>query len=1023
MNRNCRKKNGLAAGTALRRTALMTAISLSIGLTGIAHGQATTGSVFGHVTGGSGDVIQVESASGISRSATVDESGRYVIGSLPVGTYTVTLMHDGRTVQERSDVTLRVGAGTEVSFSNAGESNAQDLSAVQITANAIPAIDISSVDSRTVITADQLVKLPVARSAESVALLAPGVIPGSSYFGGPTGNALVSFAGSSVTENAYYINGFNTTDPLNGFGGVDLPYGSMEQEQILSGGYGAAYGRSDGGVINMVGKRGSNTWHFGGQVLWTPKFTKGSYFDYYYRNGDQAGKIYRHNADNKTWTTTTDAYIGGPLVEDHLFLFASVEAERTQGSSIASINFPYKTQYRYDNPKWYAKLDWNINSNNVLELTGVSSKQSYQGTLYDYDYATGKEGAYSSDDTASKNAYKIYIAKFTSYITDNLTLSALYGKMKGTYFTHTPGYDPTTPYIYNPDKQNPAVTGGQARRSGQTTATIASPDAASTNTNLRVDLAYRLGDHTLSMGIDNQNVNDLNDGIQTSGPDYAWEYMHNDPDTPIMGTHPSDDPYVDAPGNYPGGASGYYVNKYSYNTAASARTVQRAQYIEDDWQINDRWLLNVGLRNDQFTNYNPAGDAYLRLTKPQWAPRVGFTWDVNGDSSFKIYGNAGRYYLALPSHVALRVAGAPLYTREAFAYTGIDKDGNPTSLTPIKNSRNGPVSPNGEYGQGHDAKIVAAVNLESEYQDEFILGFDKKLSDSWVYGAKATVRRLKNAIDDVGDTSAIIAKMDAMGIDPDTYDGSNINGAYMFNPGKTNTFRVPKIGGGYYLVPMTNEAYGFPQLKRNYYGLNLYMEHPFDGTWYGKVSYLYSRSYGNTEGQVRTDIGQVDVSATVDWDYKQVMEYAGGDLANSRKHQFKAYGYYQITPEWLVSGNVLILSGAPRSCLGYYGPDETNPGLGYSGGYYHWCGGQPSPPGHAGHNPWQYIVSTGITYRPAWGGDKLAFKLMINNLLNQRVVTQTSPFYGQSTARDPSYKLPISQSTPRYMRFGVSYDF
>src|SRR5699024_8280983 len=125
MHRNWRKKSGLAAGTALRHTALVTAISLCIGLTGVAHGQATTGSVFGHVDGGSGDVIQVESASGIIRSATVDDSGRYVIGSLPVGTYTVTLMRDGQIVQERDDVTLRVGAGTEVSFVHAGENNAQ----------------------------------------------------------------------------------------------------------------------------------------------------------------------------------------------------------------------------------------------------------------------------------------------------------------------------------------------------------------------------------------------------------------------------------------------------------------------------------------------------------------------------------------------------------------------------------------------------------------------------------------------------------------------------------------------------------------------------------------------------------------------------------------------------------------------------------------------------------------------------------------------------------------------------------
>ncbi|HEX7339445.1 MAG TPA: TonB-dependent receptor [Rhodanobacteraceae bacterium] len=1005
----------------------MLALAVGLGLAGMtamAWGQATTGAIFGRAPAGSNTHVLIRSASGLTRKIPVDASGHYNATSLPLGTYTVSLLHNGKTVQTHSDVTLRVGAGTEVDFAAPGATaNAQNLATVQVTANALPAIDVSSVDSRTVVTSEQMAKLPLARSAEAVALLAPGAISGSGYFSGPTGNALVSFSGSSVTENAYYINGFNTTDPLNGFGGVDLPYGAMAQEQLLSGGYGAAYGRSDGGVINMVGKHGTNVWHFGGQVLWTPEFAKGNQRDVYYVSGDQAGQLYNRNTGDKTWTTTEDAYVGGPLIKDRLFLFFAVEAQRTQGSSVGSILSPYKNQYRYDDPKTYAKLDWNINSNNILELTYVSNKDSYQGSLYDYDYANDKEGSFVAPDTHTKTAFKIYTAKFTSYITDNLTLSALYGKMKGTYFSQTPGYDPTVPYTYNADKENPAITHGALLHSSQTIDTLANPKHSSTNTNLRVDLSYRLGNHTLSVGIDNQNVGDFYDGVNTSGPDYAWEYMQGDPNTYIMGTSPTADPWVDAPGKYPGGKDGYYVNKYSYNTAASAHTTQRAQYIEDSWQVTSNLLLKLGLRNDQFTNYNPSGEAYLRLTSPQWAPRLGFSWDVHGDSSLKIYGNAGRYYLALPSHVALRVAGAPRYTRESFTYTGISSDGTPTGLTAIKNSRNGPVSPNGEYGQGHDARIVGAVNLESEYQDEFILGFDQQLSKNWIYGAKATFRKLENAIDDVGDTSAIIAKMDKMGIDPGTYDGTNINGAYMFNPGKTNTFRVPKFGGGYYLVPMTNADYGFPPLKRNYYGLNLYLEHPFDGTWYGKIDYLYSRSYGNTEGQVRTDIGQSDVSATVDWDYKQVMEYSDGDLANSRRHQIKAYGYYQITPEWLVSGNLSITSGAPRSCLGYYGPKETNPGLGYSGGYYHWCGGQPSPPGAAGHNPWQYILSLGVDYHPAWADHKLGFQITVHNVLNNRVVTQTDPFYGFADARDSTYKMAVTQSTPRYVRFGITYDF
>ncbi|MGP1666446.1 MAG: hypothetical protein ACTS5I_11170, partial [Rhodanobacter sp.] len=92
---------------------------------------------------------------------------------------------------------------------------------------------------------------------------------------------------------------------------------------------------------------------------------------------------------------------------------------------------------------------------------------------------------------------------------------------------------------------------------------------------------------------------------------------------------------------------------------------------------------------------------------------------------------------------------------------------------------------------------------------------------------------------------------------PASYNFGDIQGSYLFNPGRTNTFNIPKAdGSGYYAVDMTMKDFGFnTTLKRKYYGLDLYLEHPFDGKWFGKIDYLYSKSYGNSEGQVRTDIG------------------------------------------------------------------------------------------------------------------------------------------------------------------------
>lgn len=985
---------------------LSLALALAVGSTG-ALAQSTTGSIFGQAPVAAGESVQVKGSTGISRDVPVDANGRYAIGSLPLGSYTVSLVKDGAVIDSRTDVSLQVGAGTEVSFATVA---AKSLGTVSVSANALPPIDVTSVDARTVITAQELAKLPLARSAEAIALLAPGVVPGYSGFtGATTGGSLVSFAGSSVTENAYYLNGFNTTDPLSGFSGISLPYGAIDQEEILSGGYGAAFGRSDGGVISQNGKRGTNDWHFGAQVQWTPAFANETTPDTYYVTGSKDGQIYRRNSDDKSWLATESAYIGGPLIKDKLFFFAAVEGQKQSGNSIGSTTASYNTNYEYHNPKWYTKIDWNINDSNILELTGASTTHSYQGNEYTYDYATGKTGALNSYDTSIKNNAQVYIAKYTSYITDDLTLTALYGKQKMTYYNETPGSSSDLTYIGSSENENPDITGGSAITNAQTVSSQDNPNHTATTNNLRLDLAYKLGNHTITAGIDNLNSHDIDDGTTST----QWIYGYGDPNTAI-----SESPYVAAPSTGAGGETGYYVSKYIYNTSASVRVKQRAQYVEDSWQVDDRWLLKLGLRNDQFTNYNPNGEAFLRVTKPQWAPRLGFAWDVNGDSSLKVYGNAGRYYLAMPASVALRAAAGSLYTNEYYTYTGIDANGYPTGLTQLASSTGGAVSANNEYGQSPDAKTVASANIKSEYQDEFLLGFAQQIDPNYVWGMKAQVRKLRNILDDICDTDTILAKAESLGYSIDT---SAMNGCYLSNPGRSNTYVLKNTAGGYNDVTVSAAEFGDPQAKRSYYGLETFLEHPFDGKWQAKIDYVFSRSYGDTEGQVRSDIGQSDVSATVDWDYGQVMENSNGTLSNDRKHQLKLYGSYQIAPEWMISGNVFIASGTPKSCLGYYGADQTNP-IGY-GSYYHYCAGVASPPGAAGRQPWQHIYSLSAEYRPMWAGQKLGFNVMVYNLLNESVPTSTYAIYGSSTALNTNYDRVLYWSTPRYVRFGVNYDF
>jgi hypothetical protein len=991
------------------RLSLLIALSLT---GGAAYAQSTTGSIVGQVPAGMGDTVTVQSANGLQRDVPVDERGRYAANQLPLGSYTVTLKRGGQAVQTRDNVALRVGAATEVSFADAA---ARNLEGVSVTANALPAIDVTSVDSRTVVTAEQLAKLPLGYSAEAVARLAPGAVNNSGGFASPTGGSLVSFGGSGANENAYYINGFNTTDPLKSEGGMTLPYGSIDQQEVYTGGYSAQYGRSDGGVVNMVGKRGTNEWHFGGKVAWEPASLRSTAKNFYYENGEPnpplaTGRLYTLRSKNESWVTTYDAYVGGPLIKDKLFVFASAEMAKQEGRRMGAVtsSSPYES-YTYHMPKWYAKLDWNITDNHILELTGASNKRSYEGDLYRYDYANQARGRFVGHANSTKNGGDLWTGKYTGYVTDNLTVSAQYGKMKTRAFQQPVGYDPNLTYVSGVTAQNPAIVGGQPRFNNQTTSSLFDPDRGNTVTNLRLSLEYKLGDHTLTAGIDNLTAEALNQGRVTSGPGYSWTYGHSDhPTAPL-------DPGlgVGATADFPNGGTGYYVMKNVNSQLANVKTVEHAQYIEDRWQVTDRLLLSLGIRNDQFTNYNADAQPYIKQTA-QWAPRLGFAWDVNGDSSFKVFGNVGRYYLASPLEPALSAAGAQTSTTQYFTYSGINPDGTPTGLAQMSP----PVSANNNFGILPDPKTVTAKDLKSMYQDEYILGFTKTLGQDWVYGAKATRRVLRSAIDDFCDVDLITAKAQSLG-----YDVSSLNSCYLINAGRANTFVVVDSAGQHHDVKLSREEIGFPPMKRRYYELDLFLEHPFDGKWYGKLDYVFSRSYGNTEGWTQSNVLSDGPGESADWDNAPIMVYSNGDQGNDHRHQIKLWGYYQINPEWLVSGNLSVISGGPKVCLGLFPGDNPDPS-GY-GPSYHFCNGVPVTPGSIGRLPWQKQLDLGVQYRPAFAANKLGFHLDVFNVFNSQTVTNTFPsLYAKSDGTlNPLYRTPRYMQDPRSVRVSVTYDY
>lgn len=1005
----------------LRRSALAVALSIGLGVTGVGMAQSTQGAIFGSVASGAGQTVTVTSQSGQSRTVSVGSDGRYSVGQLPVGTYTVTLKNSSGAVSTRGNVAISPGAGTEIDFNGTG-ANATTLGAVQVTANSLPRIDVTNTAASYVVTAAQLQKLPLAHSANAIALLAPGVVPASGFF-----NNAVTFAGAGATENAYYVNGYNTTALYDYTGpSYQLPYGSIAQQQTLVGGYGAKYGRADGGVISQIGKRGTNEWHFGAAITWKPRSLESDPDNFLYPsvkldpgetyvNSKRAGDLRRYRKDNKSWSTEKAVYAGGPLVKDTLFVYVAVQRNESSSRSVQTVGTDTDIYSKSHSTNWYGKLDWNINDSNILEYTKlkVDERNAY-GTTYTFDNDTKTDGtslgglAYGDFDNDTD------IFHYTSYLSDAATLSILYGRTK----VHNPtkvNNPVDAPQVLGTLNQNPALNGGVPIQGLQNIGTTSSPLSAQSSKGLRVDFTYQLGDHSLQAGIDNLTYTASNQGRVFSGPGYRWTYAKTDPNEDI-------NPVLDV------GAPGtpYVVVRSRFNTITSMSAEQKAWYVQDKWQVTPNLMVNLGLRNDDFSNNNAQGQAFV-TENDQWEPRLGFTWDVYGDSSLKIYGTAGRYYLAIPQATGERAASGSYNTSEFFTYTGIDPNGIPTGLTPVPGvggtAPPGEVSQNNEFGQAPDPLTVTATNLKPQYQDEFILGIDKTLGKNWVYGAKATYRTVGTVIDDECDYDVVKAKIISMGYDINDYAYKSPS-CRIINPNLTADIKVTGLNGAdSIIVPVTQKDFNFPNMQRDYYALDLYLEHPFDGTWMGKVSYTFARSWGNAEGQVRTDLGQTDVSVTEDWDYWQLMDHARGYLANSRRHQLKAYGAWQATPEWLFSGTLRVQSGMPQSCLGYFGPNKTNPGAAY-GPNYHWCEGHPAPPGSQSSTPWIKQLDLGVVYRPAFAHHKLAFRFNVFNVFNSQVPLQTRALrmFSPNTVRT-YYHGTLFAQTPRSMQLSVTYDY
>ena len=294
-------------------------------------------------------------------------------------------------------------------------------------------------------------------------------------------------------------------------------------------------------------------------------------------------------------------------------------------------------------------------------------------------------------------------------------------------------------------------------------------------------------------------------------------------------------------------------------------------------------------------------------------------------------------------------------------------------------------------------------------QDEFILGYERKILSDCIVSATFTYRDLVQGIEDITIDEAIGAFREYNYV--------------LANPGHdVRTFYDIDDDGELDELRLSAEELGYPPVKRRYKALTLDLQRRWDGVFYARASYTLSHSYGNYEGRVRSDNGQDIAGITTQFDFTGLVEGADGDLPNDRRHQVKMWGVWEFADRWQASTALHFSSGRPRNAFGIH-PDDPYARLYGPESFYQQ--GTLVPRGSLGTTADTVRLELGLKYSPdAFAGGRLTVRLDVFNVLDLDAETEADEradaFYGRRPSS--TFGLPIQFQQPRTVRIGLRYE-
>lgn len=729
-----------------RRTLVSTvsafAVALSVCIAQPAHAQLTTSTIRGTVTSNatpaSGAVVTAVNidTNSVTRT-TAGPDGSYSLTGLRPGTYTISTSAAGAASGER--VTIGVGETATLDLGAAAPppSGAATAGGAAIVVTGRRLVETRTSEVATNVSRDQIENLPQNnRNFLNFAQLAPGIKVNQTDFrqtfaGGGIGTDRNGESTGGPQVNVF-IDGVSLKSNLQqgGVVGQDVSRGNpfsqlaVQEFRVLTSNFKAEYEDAGTAIITAITKSGTNVFH--GEAFGT------------FQNNSMISRDFlqrRDGTDVKLKRYQFGAALGGPIIKDKLFFFVNYEGNiQDRANTVTPGIIPPGATLPFDPQQFagsfkspfrenlgFAKLNWQINDDQFLEVTGSIRKEK----------ETRDFGGQTAVSKASKVHNDVYTAKVRHQLRGNgfvneLTADYLKTNLKfGADFSEGFGqnYAGVIQIGGRADFQNPKQEGLTFRD------------------NLSFTNVHWNGDHLIKVG---GKLSFQNFSVGGSGPNNNPQFEYTfDPSRNLDFFVPE------------------LVRFGSGNPKFKADTTQFGLFAQDDWAVNDHLIFNLGLRWDVDTNardrdfvtpdravealhalaadpriqpafYNV--DDYIstghnrKIDYNNIAPRIGFSYDLNADQKTVFFGGYGRYY---DRTLYRNVAEEALLTQYTSSEVHFSLDGLPINGVPTVIWNDNFLTPEGfaalraslaaQNFPGGELRLVPN-NLQTPYTDQFSLG-------------------------------------------------------------------------------------------------------------------------------------------------------------------------------------------------------------------------------------------------------------------------------------------------------------